>query len=31
MPVRLMTYTSLFYEHLIAEGRLARRRAACRR
>ncbi|MGH7487256.1 MAG: Rpn family recombination-promoting nuclease/putative transposase, partial [bacterium] len=23
MPVRLMTYTGLFYEHLIAEGRLA--------
>jgi predicted transposase/invertase (TIGR01784 family) len=23
MPVRLMTYSSLFYEHLIAEGRLA--------
>jgi hypothetical protein len=23
MPVRLMTYTGLFYEHLIAEGRLS--------
>jgi predicted transposase YdaD len=23
MPVRLMTYTGLFYEHLVAEGRLS--------